>query len=48
MYMCWVVVIGLGIVSLIGNNVEEVIVSFKVGKFGIEVSFEMVEYGFCF
>lgn len=41
-----VVVTGLGIVSSIGNNAEEVIASLKAGKSGIEVSPEMVEHGF--
>ncbi|MGR3814413.1 MAG: beta-ketoacyl-ACP synthase I [Cognatishimia activa] len=41
-----VVVTGLGIVSSIGNNAEEVIASLKTGKSGIEASPEMVEHGF--
>jgi 3-oxoacyl-[acyl-carrier-protein] synthase-1 len=41
-----VVVTGLGIVSSIGNNAEEVIASLKAGKSGIEASPEMVEHGF--
>jgi 3-oxoacyl-[acyl-carrier-protein] synthase-1 len=41
-----VVVTGLGIVSSIGNNAEEVTASLKAGKSGIEASPEMVEHGF--
>ncbi|WP_299351662.1 beta-ketoacyl-ACP synthase I [uncultured Shimia sp.] len=41
-----VVVTGLGIVSSIGNNAEEVIASLKAGKSGIEASPEMAEHGF--
>ncbi|APG48265.1 beta-ketoacyl-ACP synthase I [Phaeobacter porticola] len=41
-----VVVTGLGIVSSIGNNAEEVLASLKTGKSGIEASPEMTEYGF--
>ena len=41
-----VVVTGLGIVSSIGNNAEEVIASLKAGKSGIEASPEMTEHGF--
>ncbi len=41
-----VVVTGLGIVSPIGNNVDEVLTSLKAGKSGIEASPEMVEHGF--
>lgn len=41
-----VVVTGLGIVSPIGNNVEEVLASLKAGKSGIEASAEMAEHGF--
>ena len=41
-----VVVTGLGIVSSIGNNAEEVLASLKAGKSGIEASPEMTEYGF--
>ena len=41
-----VVVTGLGIVSSIGNNAEEVVASLKAGKSGIEASPEMVEHGF--
>ncbi|MGR3616141.1 MAG: beta-ketoacyl-ACP synthase I [Paracoccaceae bacterium] len=41
-----VVVTGLGIVSSIGNNAEEVITSLRAGKSGIVASPEMVEHGF--
>ncbi|PJE29118.1 3-oxoacyl-[acyl-carrier-protein] synthase I [Pseudooceanicola antarcticus] len=41
-----VVVTGLGIVSSIGNNAEEVEASLKAGKSGIEASPEMAEHGF--
>ncbi|UWQ90946.1 beta-ketoacyl-ACP synthase I [Rhodobacteraceae bacterium M382] len=41
-----VVVTGLGIVSSIGNNAQEVITSLKAGKSGIVASPEMVEHGF--
>ncbi len=41
-----VVVTGLGIVSSIGNNAEEVLASLKTGKSGIETSPEMTEHGF--
>ena len=41
-----VVVTGLGIVSSIGNNAEEVIASLKAGKSGIEASPEMTGHGF--
>ena len=41
-----VVVTGLGIVSSIGNNAEEVVASLRAGKSGIESSPEMVEHGF--
>lgn len=41
-----VVVTGLGIVSSIGNNVEEVLSSLKAGKSGIVASPEMTEHGF--
>lgn len=41
-----VVVTGLGIVSPIGNNAQEVLASLKAGKSGIEASPEMVEHGF--
>ncbi len=41
-----VVVTGLGIVSSIGNNAEEVLASLKAGTSGIEFSEEMAEHGF--
>ncbi|MCV6584505.1 MAG: beta-ketoacyl-ACP synthase I [Marinibacterium sp.] len=41
-----VVVTGLGIVSSIGNNVEEVTASLKAGRSGIVASDEMAEHGF--
>ena len=41
-----VVVTGLGIVSPIGNNAEEVTAALKAGKSGIESSPEMIEHGF--
>jgi len=41
-----VVVTGLGIVSSIGNNAEEVLSSLKEAKSGIVASPEMVEHGF--
>lgn len=41
-----VVVTGLGIVSSIGNNAEDVTASLKAGKSGIEASPEMAEHGF--
>ena len=41
-----VVVTGLGIVSSIGNNTEEVLASLKNGTSGIEASPEMAEHGF--
>tara|TARA_R110002110_G_scaffold4150_13_gene21448 strand:+ start:4537 stop:5766 length:1230 start_codon:yes stop_codon:yes gene_type:complete len=41
-----VVVTGLGIVSSIGNNAEEVTASLKAGRSGIEASAEMTEHGF--
>lgn len=41
-----VVVTGLGIVSPIGNNAEEVTAALKAGKSGIEASPDMVEHGF--
>lgn len=41
-----VVVTGLGIVSSIGNNADEVLASLKSGTSGIEASPEMVEHGF--
>ncbi|MFK7868754.1 MAG: beta-ketoacyl-ACP synthase I [Roseobacter sp.] len=41
-----VVVTGMGIVSSIGNNTEEVLASLKEGKSGIVASPEMSEHGF--
>ncbi|MBT3141708.1 beta-ketoacyl-ACP synthase I [Phaeobacter gallaeciensis] len=41
-----VVITGLGIVSSIGNNAEEVLASLKSGTSGIESSPEMTEHGF--
>ncbi len=41
-----VVVTGLGIVSSIGNNAEEVTAALKSGTSGIEASPEMAEHGF--
>ncbi|MGY3437897.1 MULTISPECIES: beta-ketoacyl-ACP synthase I [unclassified Marinovum] len=41
-----VVITGLGIVSSIGNNVEEVLASLKAGKSGITANEEMKEHGF--
>jgi 3-oxoacyl-[acyl-carrier-protein] synthase-1 len=41
-----VVITGLGIVSPIGNNAEEVTVSLKAGTSGIEASSDMAERGF--
>ena len=41
-----VVVTGLGIVSSIGNNVEEVLASLQAGTSGIVASQEMAEHGF--
>ena len=41
-----VVITGLGIVSPIGNNADEVLASLKAGKSGIEAAPEMVEHGF--
>ncbi|MGH1455288.1 MAG: beta-ketoacyl-ACP synthase I [Alphaproteobacteria bacterium] len=41
-----VVVTGMGIVSCIGNNVEEVLASLKAGKSGITASPEYAELGF--
>jgi 3-oxoacyl-[acyl-carrier-protein] synthase-1 len=41
-----VVVTGLGIVSSIGNNAEEVTAALKAGTSGIEASTEMTEHGF--
>jgi 3-oxoacyl-[acyl-carrier-protein] synthase-1 len=41
-----VVVTGLGIISSIGNNVEEVLASLQAGSSGIVASPEMAEHGF--
>ncbi|NDW53243.1 beta-ketoacyl-ACP synthase I [Aliiroseovarius sp. PrR006] len=41
-----VVVTGLGIVSAIGNNKDEVLASLKAGKSGITANADMVEHGF--
>ncbi len=41
-----VVVTGLGIVSAIGNNADEVLASLKAGKSGISANEDMVEHGF--
>lgn len=41
-----VVVTGLGIVSSIGNNKDEVLEALKTGRSGIESSPDMVEHGF--
>lgn len=41
-----VVVTGLGVVSSIGNNAEEVTASLKAGKSGIVANEQMVEHGF--
>jgi len=41
-----VVVTGLGIVSAIGNNTEEVLASLKAGKSGITANADMAEHGF--
>jgi 3-oxoacyl-[acyl-carrier-protein] synthase-1 len=41
-----VVVTGLGIVSSIGNNAEEVLSSLKAGRSGIAACAEMAEHGF--
>ena len=41
-----VVVTGLGIVSSIGNNAQEVLGSLQAGRSGIEASEEMKEHGF--
>ncbi|HAR53840.1 MAG TPA: beta-ketoacyl-ACP synthase I, partial [Roseovarius nubinhibens] len=41
-----VVVTGLGIVSSIGNNAEEVLASLKAGRSGITANEDMKEHGF--
>jgi len=41
-----VVVTGLGIVSSIGNNTEEVAASLKAGRSGITANADMAEHGF--
>ncbi|MFT6450937.1 MAG: 3-oxoacyl-[acyl-carrier-protein] synthase-1 [Halocynthiibacter sp.] len=41
-----VVVTGLGVVSSIGNNADEVLASLKAGKSGITANEAMVEHGF--
>jgi 3-oxoacyl-[acyl-carrier-protein] synthase-1 len=41
-----VVVTGLGIVSPIGNNADEVLASLKAGTSGIEANADMAEHGF--
>ncbi len=41
-----VVVTGLGIVSAIGNNKEEVLASLKAGKSGITANQDMIDHGF--
>ena len=41
-----VVVTGLGVVSSIGNNAEEVRASLKAGTSGITANADMIEYGF--
>jgi len=41
-----VVVTGLGIVSSIGNNAEEVVASLKAGRSGITANAQMQEHGF--
>ncbi len=41
-----VVVTGMGVVSSIGNNVEEVLASLKTGKSGITANEAMIEHGF--
>ena len=40
-----VVITGMGIVSSIGNNVEEVLASLKAGKSGITASEQFKEQG---
>ena len=41
-----VVVTGMGIVSSIGNNTQEVLASLREAKSGIAVAPDMVEHGF--
>ncbi len=41
-----VVITGIGVISCIGNNVEEVLASLKAGKSGISASPEYAELGF--
>ena len=41
-----VVITGMGIISSIGNNVDEVLTSLKEGKSGITASPDMTEHGF--
>lgn len=41
-----VVVTGLGVVSSIGNNAQEVLASLKAGKSGITANESMIEHGF--
>ena len=41
-----VVITGIGIVSPIGNNAEEVLASLKAGKSGITANAAMKEHGF--
>ncbi|CUH68214.1 3-oxoacyl-[acyl-carrier-protein] synthase 1 [Thalassovita gelatinovora] len=41
-----VVVTGMGVVSSIGNNVDEVLASLKTGKSGISANAAMIEHGF--
>ncbi|MGR3519871.1 MAG: beta-ketoacyl synthase N-terminal-like domain-containing protein, partial [Roseovarius sp.] len=41
-----VVVTGLGVVSSIGNNVEEVLASLREGRSGITANDAMAEHGF--
>ncbi|MCK0126221.1 beta-ketoacyl-ACP synthase I [Gelidibacter sp. F2691] len=41
-----VVVTGLGIVSAIGNNKDEVLTSLKAGKSGISANQDMIDHGF--
>jgi 3-oxoacyl-[acyl-carrier-protein] synthase-1 len=44
--MCRVVVTGLGVVSFIGNNADEVLQSLKTGTSGITANDDMKEHGF--